>query len=103
MWFTLLLLPNHSISVVSPEKVEIDLVTRRNSAYIHWKRPGMKSLRKEASLEPDVGQHTAQSDITRPPIPQEELKRFMTMIEHAGQALDQVSVRFRSLTLVVMG
>lgn len=30
-------------TVVSPEKVEVDLATRRNSIYIHWKRPGQRS------------------------------------------------------------
>ena len=78
------------MAVVSPEKVEIDLATRRNSAYIHWKRPGLSSLRKAAHLEVDSSDVVIEEEIVLPPIPPEELNRLIDDMIRAGEALDEV-------------
>ena len=74
-------------AVVSPEKVEIDVAARRNSAYLHWKRPGVSLLRKEARL----GDEVEKEDTVPQPIPEEELKRLIAAIERAGKVLDEAA------------
>ena len=75
-------------AVVSPEKIEFDLAPRRNSAFIHWKRPGLNFLRKEPHLIESYAENESEEEIILPPIPQEELIRMIDAIQRSGQAID---------------
>ena len=75
-------------AVVSPEKIELDLAPRRNSAFIHWKRPGLNFLRKEPHLNASSAENESEEEIILPPIPQEELIRMIDAIQRSGQDID---------------
>jgi len=77
-------------TVVSPEGLELDVAARRNSAYIHWRRPGQSLLRKQARLTEDTGESIVE-EMLLPPIPVEELNRFIHAIDHAGDLLDAIA------------
>ena len=74
---------------MTPEKVELDLASRRNSAHIHWKRPGLGHLRKEPYLNASSAEEEAEAEIILPPIPEGELHRLIDAIQRSGQTMDE--------------
>ena len=76
-------------AVVSPEKIELDLASRRNSAYIHWKRPGLGHLRKEPYLNASSADEEVEAEVILPRIPEGEMNRLIDAIQRSGQTMDE--------------